>query len=228
MVARGATSRATPPTTTQEIIGYPRLRFVARCHADGCGSLQNQTPAVNACSSSSQSTKIEIARRLHAGSMNAEPRVDVALLESRRQTLLAAWKEVKEHGRQHEARRATATNMILLLASADIGAMATIGFGSHSIPLALGLTVLGIFGLLFTAKHYERFQRSEAVASEIQARLEELDPELGWQAANERGRKRHSQSYPRMSRIRLNKVWSSLHIVVILAGVGAFIVSLTA
>jgi hypothetical protein len=169
-----------------------------------------------------------IAPLLHAKSMNPEKRVDATLLEGRRQTLLAAWKEVKEHGRQHETQRATATNMILLLASADVGAMATLGFGSRSVPLAIVLIVLGVFGVLLTGKHYERFQRSEAVASEIQSRLEASDPELGWLAANERGRRGHAQNYPIMSRLRLNKIWSSLHLLVVAAGVATLFASVVA
>lgn len=119
--------------------------------------------------------------------MQSDEKVDAVALEGRRQTLALMWKELREHSRQHEAQRAVATNMILVLASADIGIMATIRFGHRTLPLAAGLIVLGVFGYLLSVKHYDRAEWSTAVAVELERRLEELDPNLGIAAAKRAG-----------------------------------------
>lgn len=82
--------------------------------------------------------------------------VEAPTLEGRRQTLVAFWKEAREHGRQHEAQRAVATNLILLLASVDVAAVSNLGIGLRVAPLAGALIVLGTLGYLITAKYYER------------------------------------------------------------------------
>lgn len=158
--------------------------------------------------------------------MQSDEKVDAVALEGRRQTLALMWKELREHSRQHEAQRAVATNMILVLASADIGIMATIRFGHRTLPLAAGLIVLGVFGYLLSVKHYDRAEWSTAVAVELERRLEELDPNLGIAAAKRAGNAFHTARLPRLSRLRLNKVWSSLHLVVAVAGLITVIASL--
>ena len=152
--------------------------------------------------------------------------VEAPTLEGRRQTLVAMWKEVREHGRQHETQRAVATNLILLLASADIAAISSLGIGLRSTPLALALVVLGALGYLITAKYYERFQRNTAIAFEIEQRLAELDPELGWREAKDRAIAFHKARRPKMHRIRLNKIWSYLHLIVLAAGTAIFVLCL--
>jgi hypothetical protein len=147
-----------------------------------------------------------------------------AILEGRRQTLLAVWKEAREHSRQHEAQRSVATNMVLLLASADIGAIATLRFELRTLPLALALVILGAFGYVLSAKHYERGEWSTAVAVEIERRLDELDPDAGIRLAKVAATTGHERRYPRMHRIRLNKMWSLLHLVVAATGVAFTII----
>jgi hypothetical protein len=144
--------------------------------------------------------------------------VEPALLEGRRQTLVAVWKEAREHSRQHEVQRSVATNMVLLLASADIAATATLRFEPRTLPLALGLIILGAFGFLLSFKHYERAEWSTAVAVEIEQRLDGLDQDLEIRSAKQTATIAHERRYPRMYRVRLNRMWSFLHLLVAATG----------
>ncbi|MFF5233278.1 hypothetical protein [Dactylosporangium sp. NPDC000521] len=157
--------------------------------------------------------------------MNAQPPVDPAVVEARRQTLLSMWQEAREHGRLHEAHRASATNMMLVLAAAGIGAAATLPLGTGTVPLALGLILLGAFGFLLSAKHHERWKRTLAVAVEFENRIDALDPGLGLRASKDRAHEAHDQEHARWARIRLNQVWSLLHVFVMLIGVVVLIAS---
>ncbi|MEV6299841.1 hypothetical protein AB0M02_10600 [Actinoplanes sp. NPDC051861] len=143
--------------------------------------------------------------------------------EGRRQVLLQIWKETREHSRQHESQRATATNMILLLAAADIGAMATLRFGPRTLPLAAGLVVLGVLGYLLAAKHYERAQLSTAIAVELEMRLDAMDPALKIRDSKIAASGRHESRYRRMHRVRLNKIWSLLHVLLGITGAVTFV-----
>ncbi len=141
---------------------------------------------------------------------------------------MMVWKEAREHARQHEAQRATATNMILLLASADLGAMATLHLGYRTVPLALALVLLGLFGFLLSAKHYERAERSVAIAVEFERLLDEVDEALKIATSKKTGEQTNARQHPIVSRIRLNQVWSTLHLLVLAVGVATLAFSLAA
>ncbi|MBG0565358.1 hypothetical protein [Actinoplanes aureus] len=118
--------------------------------------------------------------------------------------------------------------MILLLAAADIGAMATLRFGPRTLPLAAGLVVLGMLGYLLAAKHYERAEWSTAAAVEFEERLDTMDPMLGIRASKWAADAKHNGRYRRMYRIRLNKIWSLLHVLLAASGTIAFVAILVA
>jgi hypothetical protein len=168
-----------------------------------------------------------VAQALHSEDMQTQTPIDPAI-EGRRQALLHLWKEAREHSRQHESQRAMATNMILLLASADVAAMASLRFGPRTLPLAVGLLALGVFGYLLAAKHYERAQWCTAVAVEFEQRLDSMDPSLEIRSSMMSATARHESRYTRMYRIRLNKVWSLLHVLVAATGAIAFVAILAA
>jgi hypothetical protein len=138
------------------------------------------------------------------------------------------WKEIREHARQHEAQRSVATNMVLLLASASVGLMVTVKFGYRTVPLAVATTLLGAFGFLLSAKHYERAERSTTLAIEFERRLDALDEGLRIAATRAAGESISKAAHPILFAVRLNKVWLSLHVLVLLTGVTTFIISLYA
>jgi len=151
-----------------------------------------------------------------------------ATIESRKHILLAIWKEAREHSRQHESQRSVATNMVLLLASADIGAMATLRLEHRTLPLAIALVVLGGFGFLLSAKHYERAEWSTAVAVEFEERLDFLDPDLGIRSGKMTATNKHEPRFARIHKVRLNKIWSFLHLLVSATGVVLLVIILMA
>ncbi|MEU4422049.1 hypothetical protein AB0F81_15600 [Actinoplanes sp. NPDC024001] len=138
------------------------------------------------------------------------------------------WKEIREHARQHEAQRSIATNMVLLLTSASVGLMVTVKFGYRTVPLAVAIILLGAFGFLLSAKHYERSQRSTALAVEFERRLDEMDEALQIAATRRAGESINESAHPLLFKIRLNKLWSALHVLVFLVGVTTLVMSLVA
>jgi hypothetical protein len=71
--------------------------------------------------------------------------------------LLAMYQEHTTHGRHHETQRAGATNLIIVVSGGILAFIANKGITKDTWPLAAFLFILGLFGALFSAKHYERY-----------------------------------------------------------------------
>jgi hypothetical protein len=85
------------------------------------------------------------------------------------------WKLYEENynnARHHETQRSTVTNFIIIIAGGISSLVAVGGFSLLDTPLTLLLTLIGIFGALFSMGHYERYKRSKERAK---AYLNELD-----------------------------------------------------
>ena len=66
------------------------------------------------------------------------------------------YKDHADQARQHEAQRERMTNLILTIAGVLVGLITFSKLALWSLPAALAITVLGIFGIFFAGKHYER------------------------------------------------------------------------
>jgi hypothetical protein len=127
----------------------------------------------------------------------------------------ACWKMYQEHCthvRHHETQRATVAASILAIASALIGLVTfDKAIVATDLPLTTLLIFLGAFGALFSSKQYERAsmhtERARHYRDAIDATFEGKPLKRLKEAADEE----HSNNFPNLERLRLNKFWLGLY-----------------
>lgn len=124
------------------------------------------------------------------------------------------------HGRHHGNLRAGVTNLIITITGA---ALAVISLDKALSPSDIGLTLflvgLGVFGALFSAKHYERFRAHMARAHECRDALEEQVPDSKLAARRHKADSRHRDEWPTLSALRSFSLCIAVHVVVAVLGV---------
>jgi hypothetical protein len=132
------------------------------------------------------------------------------------------WRMYQEHctqGRHHESQRSAMTTLVVSVAGAAIGIITydkQIDF--EDLPLAFLVLVIGAFGALFRAKHYERFSMHMERARGYRDRLEELLPDTRLREIKQRADERSRAASPRLFGLRLFGFWVTLHLIVAIMG----------
>jgi uncharacterized membrane protein len=133
------------------------------------------------------------------------------------------WKMYQEHctqGRHHEIQRAAVATALLGIAAAAIG-VATLNKTLTKVDLAatLFLIAVGVFGLVFSYKHAERFElhttRARAYRSELDTLLEGAPLKRLKEAADNK----HNKKYPLMHQVRLRYLWGGIYLFLIVLGI---------
>jgi hypothetical protein len=132
--------------------------------------------------------------------------------------LLEYWKDQRVQARNTESQRATLTNIILLIVVATLGFVAQQGLHRAMLPLTISLIILGLFGAAASAKYYERYRLHIAQAIQFSKLLGDPDLLPDYEDTLKPVRADHADRYRRISRIRLNKLWVALHLLVALTG----------
>ncbi len=97
--------------------------------------------------------------------------------------LLAMYNDECTHRRHHETQRSNVANLLLAISSALIGVMLVDGkLARPDHYLGIFMFLIAIFGILLTAKLYERFDLHRERAKKIRYRLDHLSPTLGLEA----------------------------------------------
>ncbi len=120
---------------------------------------------------------------------------------------------------QSENQRATMTNIIILVAGTLQGFIVQRGFDKLSLVLAGVLILLGIFGALSSAKYYERFRLGMLRVGKMIDRLEELHKDARIWELEKKADVEHKKRFPRLTKLRLNRLWLTLHISISILGV---------
>jgi hypothetical protein len=124
------------------------------------------------------------------------------------------------NARQAEDQRSTITGLIIIIASAIQGGLTQTGFSKNALPITLMLIVLGAFGMLASAKLYERFQLNVAMAVNIRKRLEELHPDIQIKKIVDKTEAEHLAMHPILGeKVRLHRVWQGLHALIVILGI---------
>jgi hypothetical protein len=131
--------------------------------------------------------------------------------------LMASIEENWNQARHCEEQRATITNIILTVASLIHAALTISGFNNQTLPLTIFLMILGIYGFLATAKLYERNRYHVKGANALYIQLEHLMPDSQVTQTLASVKLEHEKS-SRMSKIRLNHIWSVLHLLIAFLG----------
>jgi len=140
------------------------------------------------------------------------------------EVLLRLCEEQWCQGRQSESQRATVTNFIITISAAILGFLVQKEFTLTSLPLAILLIALGVYGAVISAKLYERWQFHMRRARYWRKRIDELHPDARIDQLKVESDLEHKRKYPKLEKIRLNRLWSALHILIILIGVACTII----
>lgn len=119
---------------------------------------------------------------------------------------------------QQENQRANFANYLLILIGATQGYIIQREFDRFSILLCIIIIVLGIFGLLITAKYYERFREQTSKVGRLMEKLKEIEPNINLDELESLAAKKHKDKHPFLSKIRLNKLWLTFYYFFILLG----------
>ena len=134
--------------------------------------------------------------------------------------LLAEAQENWAQARQSEDQRAVISNLIIIIATVIHGVLTQTGFTKNALPLTILLIFLGLYGIVASAKLYERHQFHIHRARKLRLRLDELHPDAQVKKTLDEASKEHWANYPFLSqRIRLHIVWLTLHTLIATLGV---------
>jgi len=108
--------------------------------------------------------------------------------------------------------------MILVLTAAGLGFIAQKGFQPEMLIVSGVLILVGIFGVLMSAKYYERFRLHLREAGAIRQKLDERYPELEITRLVTTAYDEQSQEFPYLTKLPLYGLWVSLHFGVFAVG----------
>ncbi len=85
------------------------------------------------------------------------------------------WEMYKEQYaflRHHETQRSTVVNFIILIGGGLISVISDNGFSKSDLAIAILLVFIGLFGAIFSAANFERYNRSKRQARAYQNQLD--------------------------------------------------------
>jgi len=140
------------------------------------------------------------------------------------------WKMYQEHctqGRHHETQRSTVAGALIAIAGAVIGLVTFDKTVSPTdLPLTAFLFVLGAFGAVFSAKHYERFCLHMERARRHRDELDGLLPSSPLKRLKKEADAKHNAEFPRLKDLRLNRFWTWLYVLIAMLGLALSVVAL--
>jgi hypothetical protein len=135
------------------------------------------------------------------------------------ETVLAYWREHREQFRQSENQRAILTNYVLVITAAISGFIVQQHFAVRTLPLSVLIVIIGLYGAVSVAKYHERADYHLFQARALTRVLVETGSLADYDSVLEDFRQQHYRKYPRLHRVRLNRLWTGLHLGVALYGV---------
>ena len=124
----------------------------------------------------------------------------------------------------HESQRANMTNIILTISTILIAVIGTMEIGIEKIILSLVLLILGIFGSIFSVKHYERFSWHLLCSNLYKERICKEFPDTI--IDRKLVREKLKMGFGWIHTSRLYKYWVSIQIVIALIGLVILILSI--
>jgi hypothetical protein len=133
--------------------------------------------------------------------------------------LLRYCDEAREEMRHIENQRATITNMSILITSVVIGYISQQKLEIALIPVSSLMIFLGVYGIIFTSKLYERHQFAQNRIDQWTNQIDKLAPKSNLLKLRDIADKEHASQFPRISKVRLNRLWMMLHAVIMFTGI---------
>jgi len=133
--------------------------------------------------------------------------------------VLAYWHEHREQLRQSENQRAVLTNYVLVIVAAISGFIVQQHFAIRTLPLSVLIVIIGLYGAVAVAKYHERADYHLFQARALTRVLIDSGALADHDSVLEEFRQQHYRKYPRLYRLRLNRLWTGLHLGVALYGI---------
>ena len=131
--------------------------------------------------------------------------------------LLAMYEEHVTQGREHEQQREKVTSVILVISAALLAFTSQTSWQPRHAILTTTMAVLGLFGILFSYKHYERNRFHVRIAQEFRDEIEKSSG-VPIRAIRARAAAVHQSEYAQTSRWRLFVFWLLVPLVIFLLG----------
>lgn len=110
-------------------------------------------------------------------------------------------------------------HLVITISAIVLGFLVQKGFTMESLPLAILLIGVGIYGAVISAKLYERWQCHTKRAGCWRKRVDELNPDARIEECGKRAKKRQKEKHPILYRLKLHWLWLLLHVSIALGGV---------
>lgn len=127
--------------------------------------------------------------------------------------VLAYWTEQRQQLRQSEDQRSSMTNYLLVITAGLSGLMAQQKYSTTTIPLAILIVIIGVYGAVASAKYHERANYHLSQARALTKDLQTMGT-LPATSTVQTYRTGHYAKYPLLSRVRLHWLWTGLHLAV--------------
>ncbi|GCE20107.1 hypothetical protein [Dictyobacter kobayashii] len=121
--------------------------------------------------------------------------------------------------RHHEDQRATITGVIFVIAAAIQGALAQMGFNKNALTLTFTLIILGIFGVIASAKLSQKCSWHDHMLARLFQQLDGLVPELQVQDTYKLTRKDYEKHHKLLLKIHAHDIWAAVNLLIALLGI---------
>jgi purine-cytosine permease-like protein len=142
------------------------------------------------------------------------------------EVLLRYYEEQWEQIRHLENQRATFINIVIVVSVGIVGFVMQQGLGPASIPLAVMLVVLGVYGSIASQKFYERYGLHRRHAEKWLGQINHLVPNARLTALHKEAQKEHESKYRILSKIHVHIVWLTFNLLITIIGIGLTLYSL--
>lgn len=135
------------------------------------------------------------------------------------ETLKCFYQENCVFARHHEQLRATITNFIIVVAAALISLVTYDGsFSLTDLPITVFIFFLGVFGAVFSSKHYERIRLHLRRARKYREEIDKMTKGIKLSKLREKANKENEQKYGWLAKVKLNNFWIALHVLISIIG----------
>ena len=110
------------------------------------------------------------------------------------------------------------SNLLLVLSGGILGLITFKDLSFQTWPLSAFLILLGAFGALFSAKHYEKFRFHMIAAGRYRNRLEKLLPNTELRRLRLEAGEEHRNQHKLLRKVRLHFFWMGLHVAIAVLG----------
>ncbi|MFK7748912.1 MAG: hypothetical protein AB8B65_11000 [Kordia sp.] len=145
-------------------------------------------------------------------------------MEAKHEILLEFYKKHENSMLNHETQRATMTNILLSVSTILIAVISTVEASLEKIILSLLLLALGVFGSMFSIKHYERFSWHLLCSRLYKEKIHQDFPETDIDRSL--ARQKIKERFGWIHKSRLYKYWISIQIIISVIGLIVLVLSI--